>query len=365
MNILFLTLGGPYYASSRTRVFQYCPHLEKKFNIRIKILRYQSGWDSWLYVHVCTTSFLNRLLFRFCLKGVFFFDIALRRIQLLRLFIGAPFYDLVFIQKVLLPIWAQNFLWRLNKKIVFDFDDALYAEGNLEDITRFNHILKLSKLVVLENDETDKYVKKICSNTVMITGPIDCGRYRPVERRKAPSTVVIGWVGSVSTTKYLALVQQPLKKLCDKYGNKVVFEIVGAYDSDFVFEGVNTRKQLWTLKDEVRYLEDFNIGIMPLFDDEWTRGKGGYKILQYMAMGIPTIASPVGINSQLVVVGKTGFLARTEDEWYTSLDQLIQNEILRKEMGGNARVLAEQYYSFEENTKKLVGKLNEVLEGVL
>jgi len=110
----------------------------------------------------------------------------------------------------------------------------------------------------------------------------------------------------------------------------------------------------WGLDAEVGDLQDFDIGIMPLPNDEWSRGEGGYKLLQYMAVGIPCVASPVGINSALIKEGVNGYLANSEDQWYQKLEVLIKNRTLRESMGASGRNIVEERYSLEVSAPKLI-----------
>jgi len=120
------------------------------------------------------------------------------------------------------------------------------------------------------------------------------------------------------------------------------------------------RQKSWSLDTEVADLQNFDIGIMPLPDNEWTRGKGGYKLLQYMAVGIPCIASPVGINMELIRDGENGFLAATEDQWYEKISLLTRDQELRKKMGMRGRDFVVKNYSFEVAAPKLISALRQL-----
>ena len=116
------------------------------------------------------------------------------------------------------------------------------------------------------------------------------------------------------------------------------------------------------METEVADLQSFDIGIMPLPDNEWTRGKGGYKLLQYMAVGVPCVASPVGINKELIRDGENGFLATTEEEWYEKLSLLIDNPELRREMGRRGRAYVVRNHSFEAAAPKLISALKHAIQ---
>jgi len=265
--------------------------------------------------------------------------------------------DVLFIQKALLPIWVQNFLKSVQPNIVFDFDDAIYADTLNFDRNRIDHQLSFAKLAILENEETEKYAQKHNIRSVRITGPIDCQRYLPRRHLNSYDRAIIGWIGSSSTTQYLRLIEEPLQIISKKKQN-VTLELIGA--GHFVIDGVNVIEQKWSLNTEVELLHHFDIGIMPLFDNEYSRGKGGYKILQYMAMGIPSIASPVGINKELIIDGENGFLASDSNEWVEKLIYLLDNPEIRSNMGQAARKIALTKYSFDVNFPILEKLLKEI-----
>jgi len=340
MKILFLTAGDATVASSRIRVYQYVPYLQRAW-IRCIIIPITNARQE----HKSRTWKLIKRRFN---SGIRYFKI--------------PFYsivcDVVFIQKVLLPIGIQNLIRTLNSNIVFDFDDAIWlwyqscAEPSSAVRRRLlRHTIERSKYVItLENDYLKKFALKFTRNILMVTGPVDCKRLFP-KREKENKNIVIGWIGSPPNTPYLKPLFNVFKRISENHPN-VIIELVGA--SNLKIEGVNLVIKQWCLDTEVENLHDFDIGIMPLPDDKWTRGKGGYKLLQYMAVGIPCIASPVGINSILIREDVNGYLANSEDEWYEKLEILIKNRVLRESMGANGRKLVEEQYSLEAAVPKLI-----------
>jgi len=205
---------------------------------------------------------------------------------------------------------------------------------------------------VIGNDYTEDYVKQFNNNVLSFPGPIDCGKYTPrAEKKKPNEEIIIGWVGSDSTSEYLKLISNLLKELCDEYSN-VSIEIIGSKPIKSL--GKKCSYKPWDLKTEVENIQNFDIGIMPLPNNKWTQGKCGYKIFQYMATGIPTIASPVGINTQIIENGITGFLAKNANDWSEKLKKLINDKALRIAMGKASRKKAEESYSFEFSTPKLI-----------
>ena len=344
MKILFLTLSDETVASSRTRVFQYLPYLDRK-GIRYRVIVYTpSRYLAFNGPQLRVYHFL-----------ILFFSLIL-----------SIFYPIVFIQKIIFPIHFINLLKAFGKRVIFDFDDAIYTlhqsdeskatSSTLDTISKyFNHTVASSDLVVLENETNLDIISPMNSNILMITGPIDTARYCPRQVSKSDDIIVIGWIGSPHNTFYLDPLLSLFAKICRKYSN-VRFTIIGS--SYQIIPGVDARLVAWNLQTEVSELQTFDIGIMPLPDDEWTRGKGGYKLLQYMALGIPSVASPVGINTSLIDNGNNGFLAVTETEWFDCLCLLIDNETERLRMGAFARNIAVESYSFEVASRRLINAVN-------
>ncbi len=338
MSILFLTLGRETVPSSRVRVYQFLPHLREK-GIHCKVLSCGSK--------VATILALSRFL------------------------IFASFYDIVIVQKVLLPLSYQKVLSFLNRSIVFDFDDAIYTYDFLfSDMEkrrvikiyrpRLEGMLRLSGLVTLANEETAAYASSACKNILRVTGPIDTDRYLPRNPKITQNArVIVGWIGSFSTTPYVEKMLLCFEKLLKKFSH-VEVRLIGA--RRFNTKDVPIRFVNWSLSTEVPELEEFDIGIMPLPDNKWTRGKGGYKLLQYMAMGIPAVASPVGINKELIKEGLNGFLASSEEEWLDKLSLLIEDKDLRERIGERGRQIAERDYSFYHYIPLFIRKLREISE---
>jgi glycosyltransferase involved in cell wall biosynthesis len=146
-----------------------------------------------------------------------------------------------------------------------------------------------------------------------------------------------------------------VQKLSDKYD--FILKVVGA-EYRIQLPGVKTDNREWDLKREVEDFQSLDIGLYPLIDDEWARGKAGFKAIQYMSVGVPVIASPVGVVKEIIEDGVNGFTASTEDEWVEKISRLIENNGLRRDMGANGRKTVEERYSLAVNAKKFVGTLN-------
>jgi glycosyltransferase involved in cell wall biosynthesis len=343
MKILFLTVGDETIASSRTRVFQYLPHLVG-CGIDCRVVVYDKPSPRrWKPLIGKLAGAKNHFAAYF------------------RLLAFLPFCDICFLQKVLLPPFMLGLIRACGKKIIFDFDDAIYidefsAEIDRRHLRRFENAVRASSLVVLENDAAAAFAGGLNGNILKITGPIDTDRYKPSQRTGA---VCVGWIGHPATTCYLKMLLGLLGEV-RALRPETGFLFIGATAEDLGDFGQYCAK--WSLETEVELLSKIDIGLMPLADNKWTRGKGGYKLLQYMAMGIPSLASPVEINKELTQEGRTGFLPDSPDTWLKNLTTLLDNPELRRELGGNARERAVKEYSFYAAAPRLKKSMEALLQ---
>ena len=240
---------------------------------------------------------------------------------------------------------------RINPHIVFDMDDAvmfhelehhqpLTGKNFLKFIRTVNHCAA----VVAGNQYLAKFAEPNCRNVYMLPTPIDVDRYIVKEYGVQSDAVVIGWIGVAGNLHYLQRLEPVFRRLCTEFPN-VSLKIVS---NDFIdLDGVPVFKEKWVLETEVESLRSFDIGVMPLDDTHWARGKCGYKILQYMGVGVPVVASPVGINSDFIRHGGAGYLATDAEDWYQCLRILVLSPETRKSMGLHGRRLVEERYSQE------------------
>lgn len=346
LKILGLSLFGRKGASSRYRLYQYIPLLELKgIQITVYPLINDRAYD----------VFMGNKQFNPILKPFLrFLLVSSAMVKRFSHILKAGSYDAVYIQKDVLPSFYLFILKRLNKSIIFDLDDALYENHatvkpsmfSLDNIffrirkNNLNKILLSAKAVTVTVPYLAEYVKTYNENVHVITGPIDCSAYRPVPRRNHDKTV-IGWIGSPVTVKYVKDILPVLTELQKKYPD-IEIHIVGS--NPFDAGDLKIKFFDWFEEKEIGLLSQFDIGIMPLTDDKWSKGKGGLKILQYFAMGIPVVCSPVGINEELVTDGTNGYHAHTSDEWVDRLGKLIENKPLREEFGKAGRKTVEEKF---------------------
>jgi glycosyltransferase involved in cell wall biosynthesis len=277
--------------------------------------------------------------------------------------IRAPKYDYIFIYREAFMIGTTQFergLKRSKRPIIFDFDDSIWiqdiSEGNknlswMKRPSKTDEIISLADLVIVGNKYLAEHAKTFCSNVAIIPTTIDTNYHKPTNKT-THSILCIGWTGSETTIRHFKLIIPVLRRLKEKYGDHISFTQISNVPYDVPEIGLNAIT--WTPQNEISELEKFDIGIMPLPNDEWAKGKCGFKGLQYMAMEIPTIMSPVGVNTEIIEDGVNGFFASNEEEWFSVLCRLIEDNELRATIGKKGRETVIERYSIESQKKKYV-----------
>ena len=335
---------------------------------RLKFEQYYESFEKAGY-EITTASFVGRQFWQFIYKKGFYLKKAIytltgyfRRYALLA---SVSKYDVVYIH-----LWATPFglpvnewlLRKLSKKIIYDIDDLIY-KGNSSPNNKFvsffktsgkvNFLMKHADHVLVSTDKLLEYTRKLTSRVSLIPATIDVEKYKLVNIKKN-NGIVIGWSGSHTTSKYLHLLDDVLKAIVDEY--QVTVSVMG--DKHFEIPGLEVKLVEWTAESEIENLKQFDIGLHPMPDEEWVYGKSGGKLVQYLAAGIPIVASAIGPNFVVIKEGYNGFLAGSTEEWIAKLKLLITNETLRKEMGKNSLTFAEQMYSVEANLEKYLAVFN-------
>ncbi len=273
-------------------------------------------------------------------------------------------YDLLWVQTEAVPffpLFVENMLRKSNIPVVVDYDDAVqvhYERLASDTLAKYLHgriaaVMASSSMVVVGNSYLAQYARRLNSSVAVIPSCIDTDKYHNLPAGRGTNEFVVGWIGTPLTARYLAMLGAPLRRLaleCD-----LVVHAVGV--ADLAIEGVRTRCLPWAEETEARDVAGFDVGVMPLPDDDFTRGKCGVKLLQYMAAGVPGVASPVGVNSDIVVHGANGMLARTDEDWYQCLRTLALDAGARTRLGEEARRTVESEFSL----KARFSQLSEVL----
>ena len=277
----------------------------------------------------------------------------LKRWYSLKMFLTIVFgkCDLVFIQRIFISGYLLKCLKKNSIPIVYDFDDAIYINPKRpENREKTADMIRHASKVIVSTDYLNEFCLSCGQKPEIIPSPVETDRISPSEKQQ-DQIVTIGWIGSPWTSGFLELIEKPLQRLAEKYTFR--FLTVGARP-DYKILGINHVAKPWIFEDENENIGQMDIGLMPLPDTDWTRMKGGYKLLQYMSAGIPCVASPVGINQSIVKVGQNGFLASSAEEWYLTLEKLITDHELRIRLGSNGRGDAIDLYSREVCFGKLL-----------
>lgn len=278
-------------------------------------------------------------------------------------------FDIIFIFRDALPTGSVKYEKKMKAsgaKLIYDFDDAIFilnvSSGNkalsfLKRPEKTGEIISLCDLVIAGNKYLADYATKFNSNVKVIPTTIDTEEY--IRHTSKNEGICIGWSGSVTTIQHFRVALPFLEKIKLKYGSKVYFKVIG--DENYVNEHLEIKGIPWNKENEVKELSEFDIGIMPLPDDEWAKGKCGLKGLQYMALEIPTIMSPVGVNSNIIKDGENGFIASTIEEWVDKLSILIDQHEIRTDMGVEARKTVVNSYSIIANKEHYLRYFKEVI----
>jgi len=327
MKVAFLihSLEG---SSCRYRVLQYLPYLKQK-GVEASVHFYQRRW-------------LDKLKFYRTLGH----------------------YDILYLHRKLFHPMEFWVLRRKASRIIYDFDDALmYRSSSSEEPYSFSRRMKFAYLVrrvnfvIAGNQFLRSEVLPYNPRVEVIPTSIDLSLYHLKESSSREGPLTIGWLGSGSTLKYLKPMI-PIFETIYKKGQNIQLKIVCDQFLDSPILPVI--KKRWSLEEEEADLKSFDIGIMPLKDDLWSRGKCGLKILQYYSVGVPVICTPVGVNRDMVEDGVNGFWAQNEEQWEKGLMTLIQGEKRRREMGLRGRRVVEEGYSLLVNAPRILDVLNRV-----
>ncbi len=293
-------------------------------------------------------------------------DIPRSPIARVKRFLGLGRFDVVVVQKKVLRHWEVALLARCATHLVYDFDDAVtvgpYGERpDPRRSARFAAMIAHCTAVIAGNEELARYAAGHPNVRVIPTG-VDPAAYRvkpPATADGRGAVVVIGWIGTSGNLKYLRMLAPAFETLAER-GVRVTLRVVS--DASPEPSAIPVEFVPWRLDREANDVVGFDIGVMPLDDTAWSRGKCGFKLLQYMAAGLPTVASPVGVNRSIIQHGENGLLADSPDAWKGALDQLIADPSLRTRLGRAARRTVETQYSLARCSEALVAVLHEVCE---
>lgn len=357
IKILFISPVPKEGAGCRARIEQYLPYLMKE-NI-VGVVR------PFLFKEFFEIVYKRG---RYLTKIFYFLRATLNRIyDALTIYR----YEAVFIYRECFPFGPPIFEWLfywLGLPIIYDFDDAIYLPSPtgssnskifkfLKCYGKVSKIIRFSRHVIVCNDYLRDYAKRFNPNVTMIPTPIETENFT-FKKSNIRTGIIIGWIGTHSTAEYLEQLRTVFQRLAKKHD--FILKIVGA-GREFNVPGVHILSKDWRLEDEIRDFQSLDIGVYPLGGTEFDLGKTGFKIIVYMAVGVPAVVSDFGRNREIVQDGINGFLAGSEDEWVNKLSLLIEDSALRQAIGLRGRATVEEKYSVKANAPKILDVLKKAL----
>lgn len=350
MKILFLTRYGQQGASSRMRLLQYLPWLE-----------------SATIESVVSPLFDDAMLLRKYRHGSYglveLLSAYWKRIHVL---MGRHQFDLVWIEKEALPwfpAWFEKWLLR-RVPYVLDFDDAIFHNYDLHRSAWVRHIygrridrlMAGAQLVIGGNRYlADRAIAAKARWVEVVPTVVDLARYAPKQTYSVTTKPRIVWIGSPSTVQYLQDLAGPLSALAKR--EPFTLRVIGG--GAITMPGVDVESLPWSANMEATLIAECDVGIMPLLDTPWEQGKCAYKLIQYMACGLPILASPIGANQNVVMESETGLFADTPSAWVEKLESLLRDTALRQRLGQAGRARVETEYCLQQTAPRLVRLLTE------
>ena len=265
--------------------------------------------------------------------------------------------QIVLLQRKLLQAWQLRLLRRCSRTLIFDFDDAVFLRDSYSKKAmfsarrkrRFEATIKAADVIVSGNDYLASAALEYAGMDKVYCIPtcVDVDKYPMARHENASDGVVLVWIGSASTLKGMELLRPVLEETGRRHPGLILRLVC---DRFFPMQNMQVQKLLWSPIAEAEDLAASDIGLSWLPDDDWSRGKCGLKVLQYMAAGLPVVANPVGTQAELVRHGETGFLASTAEEWTRALLQLTLDAQLRRRMGHQGRQYVQKHFSVTVGT---------------
>lgn len=272
---------------------------------------------------------------------------------------GLSQYDYIFIHREAAPLGPPLFEWIISrvfrKKIIYDFDDAIWIPNTSREnrwaawfkaFWKVKHICRWAHKVVGGNDYLCEYARQYNANVIRIPTCVDTVHQHNVLKVQGSGKITIGWTGSHSTMKFL----DPLLPVIRELEKEHDFNFLVISDKNPGYDLKSYRFLPWNESTEVTDLLQLHIGLMPLQEDPWCEGKCGFKLVQYLSLGIPALASPVGVNKSIVEHGISGYLCQTDTDWLKGLRNLLTDEPLRTSMGRAGRTRIEHDFSIASQT---------------
>ena len=358
LRVLALTKYCRLGASSRMRMLQYLPWFQEAgLDVTVQALL----GDNQLQARYGRGKYGSRALL----------DAYAQRLKAL---LGRHSFDVLWIEKEALqwwPLWTEQALLR-GVPYVLDYDDAVFHSYDMHTNALVRHffgrrldgLMAGAHLVVVGNEYLAQRARSAGAPWVeVVPTVVDLERYPASGAAKSSASdglPRVVWIGSPSTVRYLQLIAATLQTLARR--RPFILRVIGGGAVDI--PGLRIEVVDWSEATEVKALQSADVGVMPLEDTPWERGKCGYKLIQYMACGLPVIGSAVSANNDIIVHGQTGMLVRSVDNWLESLEALLADAALRQQMGQAGRVRAESLYCLQQTGPKLAGLLKKTIQGM-
>jgi glycosyltransferase involved in cell wall biosynthesis len=271
---------------------------------------------------------------------------------------SARFADLTWLQRELVPgrLTLENFAGR---KLLFDVDDAVWIRQRGGDAVE--RIVERSRGVIAGNEFLADYFRRRGARVWIVPTCVDTAKWKPATE-KARAEWTIGWSGTASNLKYLATIEGPLAEFLDCHPDARLLVVSDREPSFSRIPRSRWRFERWSAANEVRQAQQLDVGLMPLAATDWERGKCGLKMLTYMAVGAPAIASPVGVCDEIMRQANIGIAATTNDDWYKALVCLYEDHALAARLGAAGRQLVDACYSVDRHTEALAKVFRQVAE---
>jgi len=328
--------------------------------------------------HVTVSPFFTPDFFRvvyrrgeYLKKAILFTLQALNRLRLIN---RAGDYDVIFVYREAFPLGPPLIEMALSRicgrALLYDFDDAIFlpntSQANrmvtfLKYPAKVRTIIRESKHVVAGNRYLAQYARRYTHRVTVIPSCVDTTRFVPNTRSRKldPERPLVGWIGSPTTVPYLLSLEDVLTRMAQD--QPFTLRVSGA-GRTLKFPGVVVDNVPWTLEQEVSLFNTCDVGVYPLWDDAWSRGKCGFKAIQFMACGVPVVAAAVGVNREIIEDGVNGFLASTETEWLEKLGWLLTDHALRKKLGQAARETVLDRYSLAVHAPMMAAVFRSVVQ---
>ncbi len=350
------TLTDHYFSpSSRFRIRQYIPNLRLKgFEIYDYSRKYSietaSSRDSNKRIRESYKLILNALLHE-----------SANLIQKFYQSLQSHKYDVVWLSRQMI-IGYPSFEYLIKKPMIYDIDDAIFLTNKLSNI-QYKITSKRANAIIAGNEYLANESLKYNNNVFVIPTAVDTQRWKPVllkenKLKSKYNDYIIGWSGTSSSFKYFLPIEQSIRKLLIDFPRTKLVFMSDKFPKELKVLGPYIKFVKWSIEMEVKFIQSLDLGLMPVANDDWSKGKCAYKALLYSACGIPVVMTPTGVNQKLLEQSNIGFGPRTPNEWYEVIEMLLSSQSLGGQLGENGVDLVRKNYSLEVCTPKLVEIFN-------